>query len=115
MLKVEGIGRLVADPELRYTPTGRAVGSFRLACDVAKDETEFIQIIVWEKMAEIVCNHLTKGRLVYVEGRLQQREYDRQDGTKGKITEVVAKEIKFLDYAKKEEVPLPEEPASKKK
>jgi single-strand DNA-binding protein len=82
---------------------------------VAKDDTEFINVVVWEKQAEVVANHLTKGRLVFVEGRIQQREYDKKDGSKGQTTELVAGEIKFLDYAKKEEgAPPPPDPAEKK-
>lgn len=110
------IGRLTADPEMRYTTTGKAVAGMRLACDISKDQTEFIQVVAWEKLAEVISNNLQKGRLVYVEGRLQQREYDKTDGSKGRTTEIIAGDVKFLDYRKgeKEEAPPLPEPAGKK-
>lgn len=116
MLKAEAIGRLTRDPEMRYTQSGKAVTNIRLACDCGKDDTEFIEVVAWEKLAETVQNNLTKGRLVYVEGRLQQREYNKQDGGKGKQVEIVAEKIRFLDYKKGEEAPpLPPEPTGRSK
>lgn len=101
------IGRLTRDPELKYTPNGVAVCNFTLAVDRAfsKDkEADFIPIVVWGKIAETCANHLSKGRLVAVEGRLQIRSYEK-DGNKHRIAEVVASEVKFLDYGKKGEKP----------
>ena len=98
------IGRLVRDPELKYTPNGVAVCNFTLAVDRAfsKDkEADFIPIVVWGKIAEACGNNLNKGRLVAVSGRLQIRTYEK-DGQKRYITEVVAGEVKFLDYKKSE-------------
>ena len=101
------IGRLVRDPELKYTPNGVAVCNFTLAVDRAfsKDkEADFIPIVVWGKIAEACGNNLNKGRLVAVSGRLQIRTYEK-DGQKRYITEVVASEVKFLDHPKKNEKP----------
>ena len=90
------IGRLTKDPELRYTPSGKAVATLRLAVDrgtvnqQGERETDFIDIVVWEKQAETVANYLQKGRLVAVQGRLQIRQYTTQDGQKREKAEVVA-------------------------
>lgn len=98
------VGRLTRDPELKYTPNGVAVCNFTLAVDRAfsKDkEADFIPIVVWGKIGEACGNNLGKGRLVAVEGRLQIRSYEK-DGNKHRIAEVVASEVKFLDYKKSE-------------
>lgn len=100
------IGRLVRDVELRYTRSGLAVGSFTLAVDrpfTTQDgerETDFIDIVVWRKQAENCANFLGKGRLVAVEGRLQIRSYDDQNGIRRKAAEVVADQVRFLDRAR---------------
>ena len=99
------VGRLTRDPELKYTPNGVAVCNFTLAVDRAfsKDkEADFIPVVVWQKLAESCANHLSKGRLVAVAGRLQIRSYEK-DGQNRRIAEVVASEVKFLDYPKKGE------------
>ncbi|GIW49179.1 MAG: single-stranded DNA-binding protein 2 [Caloramator sp.] len=107
MNKVILIGRLTKDPELKFTPnTGIAVSNFTLAVDrnyVGEDgkrEADFIPVICWRKLAETVANNLTKGRLVAVVGAIQTSSYTAQDGTKRYKTEVVAEEVKFLDFAK---------------
>lgn len=112
------IGRLTKDPELRYTPSGKAVCGFRLAVDrgtrnqqSGEKETDFIDIVVWEKQAETCAQYLTKGRLVAVEGRLQIRQYDAQDGSKRIAAEVVARQVRFLESAKKGAVPGDPTPA----
>ena len=115
------VGRLTRDPELRYTPNGKAVASFTLAVNrrfsnqQGERETDFIDIVVWGKTAETCANHLTKGRLTGVEGRLQIRSYETQDGQKRKAAEVIADNVTFLDKAKGqgpegagEEEPAPE-------
>ena len=99
------IGRLVKEPELRYTPSGVAVAKFTLAVDrrQVKDrekETDFIDIVVWQKQAETCANYLGKGRLVAVEGRLQIRSYDDNQGIRRKAAEVVAETVRFLDRPK---------------
>lgn len=92
------IGRLCKDPELRYTTGGKAVGGFRLAVDrgTATKETDFIDVVVWEKQAETASTHLRKGRLVAVQGRLQIRQFEHE-GQKREKAEVVANIVKFLD------------------
>ncbi|MDO4540386.1 MAG: single-stranded DNA-binding protein [Syntrophomonadaceae bacterium] len=93
------IGRLTRDPELRYTANGTAVATFTLAVDrrYNRDETDFIDIVVWRGLAENCAKYLGKGRLAAVEGRLQIRSYEAQDGQKRKVAEVVADEVRFLD------------------
>lgn len=101
--KVILIGRLVADPQLRYTQQGTAVTSFTLAVNRSfvsqggEREADFIDIVTWRKLAEVCANHLNKGRLVAVEGRLQIRSYDDQNGTRRKAAEIVADQVQFLD------------------
>lgn len=98
------IGRLTRDPELRYTTNGVAVGSFTLAVDrpfstrEGQRETDFIDIVVWRKLAETCANHLGKGRLVAVQGRLQVRSYDDREGVRRKVAEIVADNVRFLDW-----------------
>lgn len=101
------IGRLTRDPELRYTQNGVAVAKFTLAVDRRKvkdreKETDFIDIIVWQKLAETCANYLGKGRLVAVDGRLQIRSYDDSQGIRRKVAEVVAENVRFLDRAKED-------------
>lgn len=97
------IGRLTRDPEMRYTPQGVPVASFSLAVDrpftnqQGERETDFIDCVAWRKLGETVGNHLTKGRLVAVEGRLQVRSYEAQDGSKRRAAEVVCDAVRFLD------------------
>ena len=103
------IGRLTADPNLRYTQSGNAVANFTLAVDRpftnqgGGKETDFIDIVTWRKLAEIVASNLEKGRLVAVEGRLQIRSYDDQNGVRRKAAEIVADQVKFLDYRRQDE------------
>ncbi len=114
MNQVVLIGRLTRDPELRYTPNGIAVASFDLAVDRSvtnqqgERETDFIRIVAWQKQAELCANYLKKGRLVAVQGRLQIRNYETQDGQKRKSAEVVAGFVQFLDRARDEAAPANE-------
>lgn len=100
------IGRLATDPELRYTQSGVAVTNFRLAVDrpftnqQGERETDFFTIVTWRKLAETCAHNLNKGRLIAVEGRLQARSYQAQDGGTRWITEVVADNVRFLDWPK---------------
>jgi len=99
MNKVILVGRLTRDPEVRYTQTGKAVASFSIAVDSGygdNKKADFIPVVVWDKLAEVVGNNLTKGRRVLVEGRLQIRDYEK-DGQKRKQAEVVAQNVEFLD------------------
>lgn len=109
--KVILIGRLTRDPELRYLPNGTPVTGFSLAVDrpftnaQGQREADFIDIVAWRKLGEVVANNLTKGRLVAVEGRLQIRSYDAQDGSKRRVAEVIADSVQFLDSKGKTTVP----------
>jgi single-strand DNA-binding protein len=100
------IGRLTRDPELRYTPNGVAVASFGIAVErpftnqQGEREVDFINIVVWRKQAENCANHLGKGRLVAIEGRLQVRSYENSEGQKRTVSEVVADSVQFLDWPK---------------
>lgn len=119
--KVILIGRLGADPEIRYTPSGRAVANFRIATDEVwrdregqlQERTEWHNIVMWGRQAEICNEFLRKGSHVYVEGRLQTREWEGQDGIKRRTTEIVAQRMQILDRRvaePEEEAPLiPEE------
>ncbi len=103
--KVILIGRLTKDPELRYTPGGTAVTKFTLAVNRFRNkqgerEADFIDIVVWQRQAEVCANYLGKGRLVAVEGRLQIRSYDDSQGIRRKAAEVVANSVRFLDRAR---------------
>lgn len=96
------VGRLVADPALNYTQTGKAVARMRLAVDrgfangQGRKETDFIDVVVWDKQAENVANYLQKGRLVAVQGRLQIRSYENQEGQRRERAEVIASQVQFL-------------------
>jgi len=97
------IGRLVRDPELSYTPNGVAVGGFTLAVDRpfknqdGERDTDFIDIVVWRRLAETCANNLSKGRLVAVQGRIQSRTWQDKAGNRRKAVEVVAEQVRFLD------------------
>ena len=98
MNKWIGKGRLTKDPEVRYTQAGKAVASFTLATDRHTKEgqqADFIPCVAWEKLAEIIGNNLSKGREVLVEGRLQVRSYEAQDGSKRYVTECVINNMEF--------------------
>lgn len=96
------VGRLARDPEVRYTQSGKAVASFSLAVNRRGRSTEgqqtadFIPIVAWEKLAEICGNNLIKGSQVLVEGRMQARNYEAQDGSKRYVTEVIAQDVEFM-------------------
>ncbi|MBI2950992.1 single-stranded DNA-binding protein [bacterium] len=103
--KVILIGNLGADPELKYTPSGSAVSNFTLATNESwvdgkgerQEKTEWHRIVVWGKLAEICNEYLKKGSKVYIEGRLQTRSWDGQDGNKRYTTEIVARDMQMLD------------------
>ena len=97
-------GRLVADPEMRHTPSGVAVTSFRLAVDrdfkdreTGEKKADFINIVAWRNTAEFVSRYFTKGRMAVVDGRLQMRDYTDRDGNKRTAAEVVAENVYFGD------------------
>ncbi|TMD13041.1 MAG: single-stranded DNA-binding protein [Chloroflexi bacterium] len=107
--KVMLIGRLTRDPEMRYTPKGDPVTSFSLATNrygqsadgESKEYTDYHNVVAWNvgrrKLAELTGQYLHKGSLVYIEGRMQTRSWEGQDGQKRKTTEVVATEVQFLE------------------
>ena len=103
------IGRLTKDPELRYTPSGKAVATIRLAVDrgtvnhQGEKETDFIDVVTWEKQAEACANYLQKGRLVAVQGRLQIRQWTNEEGQRRERAEVVATTVRFLERANQQE------------
>lgn len=108
--KVQLIGNLTRDPELRYTPNGTAVCSFGLATNRSwktdsgekHDEAEFHNIVAWNKLAELCSQFLVKGRKVYVEGRLATRTWTAQDGTQRNRTEIVISDMILLDSRRPE-------------
>jgi single-strand DNA-binding protein len=103
--KVQIIGNLGQDPEMRFTANGRAVSTFSVAVNRSyttgegerREETEWVRVVAWARLAELVSQYLTKGRLVYVEGRMQTRQWDDKEGQRRYTTEVVAQDIQFLD------------------
>ena len=108
MNKVILKGRLARDPELKYTTSGKAVASFSIAVNRRHSNNsnnqgptaDFIPCVAWEKLAEIVANNLIKGSEVLVEGRMQVRSYDAQDGSRRYVTEVILTEVEFCGSKK---------------
>ncbi len=108
--KVILVGRLGKDPEVRYTASGVAVTNFSLATSEfykdrngeRQERTEWHNIVVWDRLAETCAKYLKKGKQVYIEGRLQTREYDDRDGNKRRTTEIVATQMQMLGRAGEE-------------
>ncbi|MDC0764894.1 single-stranded DNA-binding protein [Brevibacillus sp. AG] len=102
MNKVILIGNLTKDPELRYTPNGVAVCTFTIAVNrqrtnqAGERETDYINIVAWQKTADNCASYLRKGRQAAIEGRMQTRSYDNKEGKKVYVTEVVAENVQFL-------------------
>jgi len=99
------VGRLGSDPEVRYTPSGVAVANFNIATSEEwkdkdtgekKERTEWHRIVAWSKLGEICGEYLSKGRQVYIEGRIQTRSWEDRDGNKKYTTEIVATDVQFL-------------------
>ncbi|MEK7473006.1 MAG: single-stranded DNA-binding protein [Patescibacteria group bacterium] len=128
--KVQLIGNLTRDPELKYTPTGAAVCTVSLATNRSwttdtgekKDEADFHRLVAWNKLAEICGQLLKKGRKVYVEGRLQTRSWQDKDGQTKYMTEVVLSDMILLDSkpvgesmeSENQEFNVPDEPKEPK-
>lgn len=99
------VGRLGKDPELRYTASGSPVTRFSIATSESwtdksgekKEKTQWHNIVAWNKLADICSQYLVKGKQVYIEGRIETREYDDRDGNKRRITEIIAREMVMLD------------------
>jgi single-strand DNA-binding protein len=99
MNKVILIGNLGKDPEIRYTKSDKAVGNFSLATTErwgGEPKTEWHQIVVWDKLAEIAGQYLSKGKKVAIEGRIQTRQWEDNDGVKRYMTEIVANNFEML-------------------
>lgn len=115
MNKVFLIGRLCKDSEIRYTQTNIACATFDIAINNGKDsdgnerKADFIRVVVWGNQAENLAKYTHKGSQIAVDGKIQTRSYENEKGVKVYVTEVVAKQIQFLD-SKKDERPLPPEP-----
>ena len=104
MNKVFLIGRLSRDPELRHTTSGTAVCQINVAisrpvAQGSEPQTDFINVVVWNKQAENVARYLSKGRQIAVEGRIQTRNYDNNEGKRTYVTEVIASNVEFLGSA----------------
>lgn len=103
--KVMIIGNLGRDPEMRYTPSGKPVTSFSVAVSRIRNKpegervevTDWFNVVAWDRLAEICSQYLTKGSLVYVEGRLETRSWEGENGQKHYRTEVVATDVNILD------------------
>lgn len=103
------IGRTTRDPELRYTPAGVAVTQFTLAVDRQfsggegrEREADFIPVVTWRQLAETCANYLKKGRLTAVEGRIQVRNYENNEGKRVYVTEIIADNVRFLESGNRE-------------
>jgi len=110
-------GRLTRDPELRYTTSGKAVTNMNLAInrryksgDEWKDDVSYVRIVVWGKSGENCAEYLVKGSNVFVEGHIQSRSWEGQDGKKQYATDVVASNVQYLTKKKVEEKPVDEPP-----
>jgi single-strand DNA-binding protein len=119
--RVTLIGNLGRDPEVRFTPSGRAVAKFPIATSEAwtdasgerQERTEWHNIVVWAKQAEACGQYLTKGRQVYIEGAIRTRQYDDKEHVRRYVTEIVAERVQFLGGPRQAqpETPLTEPPA----
>jgi len=128
--KVELIGNLTRDPELKYTPQGTAVCTFGLATNrtwvtktgETKEDVQFHRVVAWQKLAELCSNLLAKGRKVFLQGRITYRQYEGKDGTQRNATEIVIEDFILFDdrrktgsdeegaaHATHEDVPAPED------
>ncbi|GEM02878.1 single-strand DNA-binding protein [Halolactibacillus halophilus] len=100
------VGRLVKDPDLRYTQSGKAVANFTIAVNKpftnqnGEREADFINCVIWNKPAENLANYMSKGQMIGVDGNLQTRSYDGQDGKRVFVTEVLAGSVQFLESKK---------------
>ena len=96
MLNVVALqGRLARDPELRQTQAGKAVCNFTIACDRGRDQTDWFEVVAWDKTAEFICKYFQKGSMILVEGRLQSRKYQDKNGNSRTAVEAVAGNVNF--------------------
>lgn len=114
MNKVFLIGRITADPELRYTTSNKAYSRLTLAVNRNyKNEdgdtpADFISIVAWDKIAEVIEKYLKKGSKIAVSGKIQTGSYDKEDGSRGYLTDVIVSDLEFLDNKPKDSKPAPE-------
>lgn len=115
MLNVAAIqGRLVADPQLRQTTTGKNVASFRLACDRGRrnadgnNAVDFLDIVAWKNLADFAARYLTKGIMVTVSGRIQTRQYQDRNGNNRQAVEIVANTLDFCEKKRQAAPPMDE-------
>ena len=114
MNKVVLIGRLTADPELRYTESNKAYTRFTLAVnrgfknEEGESEADFISVVAWEKRAETICKYIKKGNKLGIIGRIQTGSYEKEDGSRGYLTDVIVGELEFLENKPKDDRPAPE-------
>ena len=104
--KIILIGNMTKDIEVRTTPNGKTVGGFGIALNETyngEKKATFLNCVAWEKTAENLSKYCGKGSLIYVEGKIQNRSWDKPDGTKGYATEIVCLNVKFLNSKKKEQ------------
>lgn len=120
MNKVNLLGRLVKDPELKYTQSGTAVVSFTMAVDRRfqkqgeERQADFINCVAWQKTAEFVANYFTKGQLMALSGRIETRTWDDAEGVKRYATEVIAEDVYFAESKKNSESATSKAPAQPK-
>lgn len=114
--KFMGIGNLTRDPEIRYLPNGEAVCNFSIACNdswkdkngVKQEKVEYINIVMYRKLAEIAGEYLKKGAPVYLEGRIQTRKWQDKDGSDRYTTEIIADQMQMLGSKKDSEIEMPQ-------
>lgn len=113
--KWTGIGRLTKDPEVNILSTGKSVANFTIAVERpfadqnGKKGTDFIPVVAWDKIADLIKKYVSKGSMIAVHGRIQTRSYQTREGATRYVTEAVAEEIQFLDSRKKENKPETQE------
>ena len=114
MNKVELVGRLTAEPELRYTESEKAYTRFTLAVnrkykkDDESRDADFIPVVAWEKRAETICQYVKKGNRLGIVGRIQTGSYDKEAGSRGYTYDVIVEEFEFLESRSREDRPEPE-------
>ena len=114
MNKVILIGRVTANPELRYTESGKAFTRFTWAVnrsyknDSGESDADFISIVAWEKRAETICKYVKKGNRLGIAGKIQTGSYEKEDGSRGYLTDVIVTELEFLENKSKDDRPAPD-------
>lgn len=97
------VGRLTKDIELKKTQSGKITASFTIACNRTKEITDFINCVVWNQSAQLMAQYTKKGDLVGIVGSIQTRNYEGNDGKKVYVTEILVREVKFLESKKQKE------------